>query len=45
MYDLQRLQREMTWSWTTGTGSSRSWSEEYGWMTSAKGSFDFFRRE
>jgi hypothetical protein len=28
-----------------GTGSSISWSEVYGWMTRANGSFDFLRRE
>lgn len=29
----------------TGIGSSESWSEAYGDMTSAKGSLDFFSRE
>ena len=35
----------MTWSGTTGTGSSISCKEVYGWMTSAKGNFDFFSNE
>lgn len=45
MYDRHLRHRLITWSGTTGIGSSASWSEVYGWMTSAKGNFDFFRRE
>jgi hypothetical protein len=45
MYALQRLQRLMIWSCTTGTGSSESCSDAYGEMTRAKGSFDFLSSE
>ena len=45
MYDLHLRQREITWSWTIGTGSSESCNEVYGWITSANGSFDFFKSE
>lgn len=45
MYVLQRRHREMTWSGTTGIGSSTSCKDVYGWITSANGSFDFFKSE
>ena len=45
MYERHRRHRAMTWSGTTGTGSSTSCKEVYGWMYNAKGNRDFLRSE
>ena len=45
MYDRHRLHLAMTWSGTTGTGSSISWSELYGCIIKANGNLDFFSKE
>lgn len=45
MYARQRLQRLMTWSWTTGTGSSESCRLAYGLIISANGNLLFLRSE